>query len=74
MPVINRTYRKIYATKKQLGKLNRLPAGNEVFLIRFYCLIGGGFHVLRTNEGMQYMPNPYRNVEKDDGLAMFYEV
>jgi hypothetical protein len=74
VPIINRTYRDIYVTKKQLDKLTALHVGREIFLSRFYCLIGGDFHALRTNNGLQYMPNPHRNVEKDDGLGAFYEV
>lgn len=74
VPIINRTSRAIYVTKKQLDKLNALPVGREIFLSRFYCLVGGAFHALRTNNGLLYMPNPYSHVEKDDGLAAFYEV
>ena len=74
VPIINRTYRVIYVTKKQLDKLNALPVGREIFLSRFYCLIGGNFHALRTYKGLQYMPNPYRNAGKDDGLEAFYRV
>jgi len=43
VPTINRTSRLIYVTKKQLEKLNALPVGQEIFLSRFYCLLGGDF-------------------------------
>jgi len=72
VPTINRTSRLIYVTKKQLEKLNALPVGQEIFLSRFYCLLGGDFHVLRTNDGRQYMPNPHSQ-RGDEGLAAFFE-
>jgi hypothetical protein len=72
VPIINRTFRFIYVTKRQLAKLNALPVGEEIFLSRFYCLVGGGFHVLRTNHGLQYMPNPHHQ-RGDEGLSASLE-
>ena len=48
------TFREIHLTKKQLEKLNRIPVGKEVFLSHFYG--GAGYWVLRTPDGLQYMP------------------
>jgi len=48
------TFRAIRLTKKQLEKLNRIPVGKEVFLSHFYG--GAGYWVLRTPDGLQYMP------------------
>jgi hypothetical protein len=59
VPMINGCCRYIYVTKKQLEKLNALPVGEEISLSRLYCYLGGDFHVLRTKDGLQYMPNPY---------------
>jgi len=48
------TFKEIHLTKKQLEKLNRIPVGKEVFLSNFYG--GAGYWVLRTPDGLQYMP------------------
>ena len=69
---INRIIRRIYVTRKQLAKLNALPVGKEIFLSRAYCLVRGDFHVLRTNHGLQYMPNPHLQ-RGDEGLVAFFE-
>ncbi|HZT34385.1 MAG TPA: hypothetical protein VFA15_00585 [Nitrososphaera sp.] len=66
--------RPIYVTKKQLAKLNALPVGKEIFLSRYYCRLSGDFHVLGTKSGLQYMPNPHRNLGDDDGLTRLFEV
>jgi hypothetical protein len=73
VPMINRTSRNIYVTKKQIEKLNALPVGKEIFLSRFYCYFGGDFHVVRTSNGLQYVPNPW-NQRDDEGLGSFYLV
>jgi hypothetical protein len=39
--------------------------GKEVFLSNRYCQIAGDFWVIRTNDGLQYMPNPYGGIKKD---------
>lgn len=54
----DRSSRPIYVTDKQLAHLNRIPVAREIFLSNFYCHIGGDFWVIRTNDGLQYMPNP----------------
>jgi hypothetical protein len=72
VPMLNRVSRPIYVTKKQLAKLNALQVGKEIFLSRFYCLLRGEFRVLRTKDGLQYMPNPYSQRD-DEGLAAFFE-
>jgi hypothetical protein len=58
-------YKTIYVTDKQLAHLNRIPVGREVFLTNFYCLAGGGYWVIRTNNGLRYMPNPHCSSEDD---------
>ena len=65
VPMIGNTLRIIHVTPKQLEKLNALPVGKEVFLSLYYCQIGGDFWVIRTNDGLQYVPNPYRALEVD---------
>jgi hypothetical protein len=65
VPMIAKTLRIIHVTPKQLEKLNAIPVGKEVFLSQYYCQIGGGFQVIRTNDGLQYVPNPYRALEVD---------
>jgi hypothetical protein len=54
-----RTLRPILVTGAQLAKLNRLPLGTEVFLSRFYCYRGGDCRVIRTKDGLQWVPSPY---------------
>ena len=68
VPMIGKTLRIIHVTAKQLEKLNALPVGKEVFLSLHYCQIGGDFQVIRTNDGLQYVPNPYRPLESDASL------
>jgi hypothetical protein len=65
VPMIGKTLRIIHVTAKQLEKLNAIPVGEEVFLSRYYCHIGGNFWVIRTNDGLQYMPNPCRASKTD---------
>jgi len=63
--MIGKTLRIIHVTPKQLEKLNAIPVGKEVFLRQYYCQIGGGFWVIRANDGLQYVPNPYRVSDAD---------
>ena len=63
-----RTSRPILVTTAQLAKLDRLPVGKEVFLSRYYCYSGGEFLVIRTSDGLQYMPNPHRGDPTDGDL------
>jgi hypothetical protein len=56
VPMIGNTMRIIHVTPKQLAKLNAIPVGKEVFLSQYYCQIGGDFWVIRTNDGLQYVP------------------
>jgi len=51
------THRLIHVTNRQLEKLNRIPAGQTVFLSNFYG--GAGYRVLRTPDGLQYMPSMF---------------
>jgi hypothetical protein len=59
VPMIGKSLRIIHVTPKQHEKLNAMPVGKEVFLSQYYCQIGGDFWVIRTNDGLQYVPNPY---------------
>src|SRR5437879_6561936 len=68
--IINGAIRPIYVTRKQLAKLNALPVGKEIFLSRCYCLLNGDFHVVRTNNGLQYMPKPHLQHD-EEGLDVF---
>ena len=68
VPMIAKTSRIIHVTPKQLEKLNAIPVGKEVFLSHYYCQIGGDFQVIRTKDGLQYVPNPYRPLESDASL------
>jgi hypothetical protein len=65
VPMIGKTLRVIHVTAKQLERLNAVPVGKEVFLSQHYCHIGRNFWVIRTNDGLQYMPNPYRASDTD---------
>ena len=58
----------IYVTDKQLVRLNRTPVGKEVFLSDRYCQIGGSFWVIRTKDGLQYVPNPHGGSQEDIGI------
>jgi hypothetical protein len=53
-------FRPILVTPSQLAKLNHLPGGKEIFLTNYYCYRGGEFSVIRTPNGLQYIPSPYR--------------
>ena len=68
VPMIGNTRRIIHVTPKQLEKLNALPVGKEVFPSLYYCQIGGDFWVIRTNDGLQYLPNPYSVSDNDVSL------
>lgn len=68
VPMIAKTSRIIHVTPKQLEKLNAIPVGKEVFLSQYYCQIGGDFQVIRTKDGLQYVPNRYRPLESDASL------
>jgi hypothetical protein len=59
-----RTHRTLLVTPCQLKKLNALPPGKEIFLTNFYCYSGGYMHVIRTSDGVQFMPNPYHTREE----------
>jgi hypothetical protein len=72
VPMIGNTLRIIHVTPKQLEKLNALPVGKEVFLSLYYCQIGGDFWVIRTNDGLQYVPNPYR--VSDDDVSLLHSI
>jgi hypothetical protein len=65
VPMIGKTLRIIHVTPKQLEKLNAIPVGKEVFLSQYYCHIGGDFWVIRTNDGLQYVPNPFTVSDRD---------
>jgi hypothetical protein len=58
VPMFGSTLKIIFVTAKQLAKLNLIGIGKEVFLSRRYCQIGGAFWVVRTTDGLQYIPNP----------------
>ncbi len=64
VPVGGRTSKVVYVTDKQLAKLNALPVGKEVFLSNAYCMIGSGW-VIRTTDGLQYMPFPRATRDSD---------
>lgn len=59
VPLIGRTSRTIYVTKKQLKKLNALPLGKEIFLSRFYCFLGGEFHYSAQIMGCNTCRTPF---------------
>ena len=68
VPLGARTFRPIHVTEKQLVHLNRIPVGQEVFLSNRYCQIGGDFWVIRTKDGLQYMPNFYPGSKEGIGI------
>jgi hypothetical protein len=68
IPVCGRTYRHILVTSAQLAKLHRAQVGTEIFLNCYYCHTGGDFWVIRTKDGLHYMPNPYRGDPDDARL------
>ena len=68
VPMFGWTVRNIYVTRKQLAKLNSIQVGKEAFLSRRYCQLGGDFWVIRTRDGLQYMPNPYSTSDVDVAL------
>lgn len=53
-----RTSIPILVTPAQLRKLNRLPVGKEIFLSNYYCYRGGESWVIRTHDGLQWVPSP----------------
>ena len=59
VPIGGRTYRILLVTTRQLAKLNALPIGKEISLSRFYCYSGHQMNVIRTTDGLQFMPSPY---------------
>jgi hypothetical protein len=63
VPVGGRTYRRLLVTPRQLAKLNALPIGKEISLSMFYCYSGENMHVIRTTDGLQFMPSPYHTRE-----------
>jgi hypothetical protein len=63
VPMGGRTYRYVYLTPRQHEKLNALPVGKEVWLSDFYCYIGGDMRVIRTIDGLQFMPSPLHTRE-----------
>jgi len=65
VPTFGRTLRIIFVTQKQLANLNSIAVGQEVFLSHRYCQIGGDFWVVRTTEGLQYIPSPHAASEAD---------
>ncbi len=62
------TFIPIHVTDKQLARLNRIPVGKEVFLSKRYCQIGGDFWVIRSKDGLQYMPNAYPGTKEGIGI------
>lgn len=72
VPMGGRSCKIIYVTAKQLIGLNKIPVGKEVFLSDRYCHISGGFWVIRTIDGLQYMPFP--NVTSDHDVSMLEEI
>lgn len=60
-----RCFKIIHLTKKQLARLNKLTPGKEVFLSHAYCHVNGGFWVIRTENGLQYMPFPHCGSAED---------
>ena len=60
VPIGRRTYRILLVTPRQLAKLNALPIGKEIILSRFYCYSGHYMRVIRTTNGLRFMPSPYR--------------
>jgi len=68
VPMIGNTLRIIHVTPRQLEKLNAIPVGKEVFLSQYYCQIGGDIWVIRTNDGLQYVPNRYSLSDADVGF------
>lgn len=65
VPMGGRQLTVIHVTQKQLEKLNSIPSGKEIYLSARYCQLGGDFWVIRTRDGLQYMPNPYSAVQDD---------
>jgi hypothetical protein len=65
VPFGNGSIRCIHVTDKQLARLNRIPVGREICLSNFYCQIGGDFSVIRSNDGLQYLPNRYCRSQED---------
>ncbi len=68
VPLGDGSFRPIHVTEKQLARLTRIPVGKEVFLSKRYCQIGGDFWVIRTNDGLQYMPSAYRGTMQGIGI------
>jgi hypothetical protein len=68
VPMFGSTLTVIHVTRKQLAELNSLPVGKEVFLSSRYCQLGGGFSVVRMNNGLQYVPNPVTPSNRDVAL------
>jgi hypothetical protein len=54
-----RTLLPILVTPAQLRKLNRLPVGKEISLSKYYCYRGRESRVIRTRDGLQWIPSPY---------------
>ena len=63
VPMGGRTYRRLLVTPCQLAKLNALPMGKEISLSMFYCYSGDNMHVIRSRDGLQFMPSPYHTGE-----------
>ena len=61
-----RTSVPILVTPAQLRRLNRLPIGKEIFLSNYYRYRGPENWVIRTHDGLQWMPSPHRRDEGDD--------
>jgi hypothetical protein len=62
------TLRSILVTPVQLANLNRVTVGTEFFLSRRYCYSADAFWVIRTKDGLQYMPNPHHGSANDAHL------
>ena len=58
----------ILVTPAQLANLNRVTVGTEFFLSRRYCYRSDAFWVIRTRDGLQYMPNPHKGSVNDAHL------
>jgi hypothetical protein len=63
VPTGGRTFKAVYLTPRQLQKLNAIPMGKELFLSRFYCHFGCDIWVIRTRDGLQFMPSPFHTRE-----------
>lgn len=63
-----RTSTSIWVTHAQLAKLNCVAIGKEIFLSNYYCYFGGNIWVIRSRDGLQYIPYRHRPDQGDNNL------